>query len=113
MCTMIGQFSVIFHFIFFSEGTVMNLAIYLVLSTHIIFLSLSMGNGKAFMEMWSASLLSLPFFIKISHSSSWAVFLSKDVGHYLKPINNLLIFSFLPLKSLWLAEKHWFRNECV
>ena len=28
------------------------------------------------------------------------MFLSKDVGHYLKPMNNLLILSFLSLKKL-------------
>ena len=33
------------------------------------------------------------------------MFLSEDVGHYLKPIINLLILSFLSLKSLWLTEK--------
>ena len=51
-------------------------------------------------ESPGTSLLSLPFFINISRFSGWAVFLSKDVGHYLKPINNLLILFILSLKSL-------------
>ena len=56
-------------------------------------------------ESPSTSLRSLPFFINTSRFSGWAVILSKDVGHYLKPINNLLILSFHSLKSLWLTEK--------
>ena len=39
--------------------------------------------------------------------------LSKDVGHYFKPINNSLILSFLSLKSILLTEKYWFQNEFV
>ena len=58
-----------------------------------------------------------PTFIAIFHKylvfSGWAVFLSEDFGHYLKPLNNLLFLSFLSLKSLWLTEKYWFRNEFV
>ena len=71
------------------------------------------GQRSRFRESPSTSLHSLPFFINISHFTGWAVFLSKDVGHYLKPINNLLILSFLSLKSLWLTEKYWFQNEFV
>ena len=71
------------------------------------------GSRKHFRESPSTSLLSLPFFINISRFSSWAVFLSKDVSHNLKPINNLLILSFRSLKSLWLTEKYWFQNVFV
>ena len=39
--------------------------------------------------------------------------LSKHVGHYLKPVNNLWILCFLCLKSLWSTEKYWFQNEFV
>ena len=51
------------------------------------------------------------FYINISRFSGCVVFLGKEVGHYLKPINNLLILSFLSLKSLWMTEKYWFQNE--
>ena len=95
-------FNHIYHF-FFSEGTVRNPAIWLVLSAVHIFLSLPK----------STSLPSLPFFINISRFSGWAVFLSEDFGHDLKPLNNLLFLSFLSLKSLWLTEKYWFRNKFV
>ena len=71
------------------------------------------GPRKHFRESPSTSLLSLPFFINISRFSGWAVFLSKDVSHNLKPINNLLILSFHSLKSLWLTEKYWFQNVFV
>ena len=67
------------------------------------------GPRKHFRESPSTSLLSLPFFINISRFSGWAVFLSKDVSHNLKPINNLLILSFRSLKSLWLTENIGFR----
>ena len=33
-------------------------------------------------------------------SAGWALFLSKDVGHDLKPINNLLIISFPSLSQI-------------
>ena len=59
----------------------------------------------------------MPIFVATFHKYisffSWAVFLSKDVGYYLKPINNLLILFFLSVKSLWLTEKYWFQNEFV
>ena len=67
-------------------------------------------------NMLCVSLRSLPFFINISRFSGWAVILSKDVGHYLKPINNLLILSFHSLKSLLLTEKklemNLYRQKC-
>ena len=50
-------------------------------------------------------------FINIFRFTGWAVFLSKDVGHYLKLINNLWILSFLSLKSLCLTEKCSFQND--
>ena len=56
---------------------------------------------------------SLPFFTNISRFSGWAVILSKDVDHYLKPINNLFILSFLSFKLILLTEKYWFQNEFV
>ena len=60
----------------------------------------------------------IPTFTTIFHKyirrfSGWAIFLSKDVGHNLKPINNLSFLSFLSLKSLWLSEKCLLRNEFV
>ena len=89
---------------FFSEGTVTNLTIWLVkvVSAVRIFLSAhGHGNLKRFRESPSTSLSLLPFFINISRFSGWAVFFSKDVGYYLKLINNLLlILFFLSLKSL-------------
>ena len=51
----------------------------------------------------------MPTFVAIFHKYisffGWAVFLSKDVGHYLKPIKKFLILSFLSLKSLRLTRK--------
>ena len=46
----------------------------------------------------------IPSFFAIFHKyvsfSGRAVFLRKDIGHYLKPINDLLILSFPFLESL-------------
>ena len=48
---------------------------------------------------------SSPIFVIISRFSGWAVFLSKDVGRYLKPMNNLLILSFLSLSNHFGLQK--------
>ena len=90
----------------------MNPAIWLVLYAVSIFLSLPTGNGNF---SWVAEYIPsfVGIFINIFRFTGWAVFLSKDVGHYLKLINNLWILSFLSLKSLWLTEKYWFQNEFV
>ena len=71
----------------------------------------SLRQRQRFHESPSTSLLSLPFFTNISRFSGWAVILSKDVDHYLKPINNLFILSFLSLKSILLTGKYWFQNK--
>ena len=88
-------------FFFFSEDTVTNPAIWLVLYPVSIFLSLS---------SWVAEYM--PPFVAIFHKYisffGWA-----DVGYYLKPINNLLILFYLSLKSLWFTGKYWFQNEFV
>ena len=89
----------IFPFIFFSRCTVTNPAIWLVLYPVCIFLSLPTGNGNAFVSR-RVHVYFLAIFHKYISFSGWAVFLSKDVGHYLKPMNNLLILSFLSLKIL-------------
>ena len=56
----------------------------------------------------------IPNFVAIFHKyisfSLLGSILSKQVGRYLKPINNLWILSLLPLKPLWLTEKYWFLN---
>ena len=97
---------------FFLEGTVTNPAIWSVLYP----VSNSYLCPRATVTLsWIAEYI--PTFVVIFHKytsfSGWAVFLSKHVGHYLKPINNLWILSFLSLKSLWLTEKYWFQNEFV
>ena len=99
-------------FIFFLEGTVTNPAIWSVLYP----VSNSYLCPRATVTLsWIAEYI--PTFVVIFHKytsfSGWAVFLSKHVGHYLKPINNLWILSFLSLKLLWLTEKYWFQNELV
>ena len=105
----------VFCFFFFLEGTVTNPAIWLVLYPVNIFLSLPKGHGNAFVSRWVHQ-LSLPFFINISCFVGRAVFLSKHVGHYLRPINNLWILSFL---SLFLSNHFgWqknigFRMNCI
>ena len=76
-------------FIGFLEGTVTNPAIWLVLYLVSIFLSLPMGHGTAFMNRRVHPNFRCHFFINIPRFAGWAVFLSKQVGHYLKPINNL------------------------
>ena len=68
----------------FSEGTVTNSAIWLVLYPVSIFLSLPTVTLS-----WVAEYI--PTFGAIFHKyiyrfSGWAVFWSQDVGHYLKPI---------------------------
>ena len=81
-----------------------------------IFLSLPTGNGNACVSRRVHPYVHCQIFINISRFSGWAVILSKDVGHYLKPINNLLILSFHSLKSLWLTEKklemNLYRQKC-
>ena len=57
------------------------------------------GHGNAFVSR-RVHVYFLAIFHKYISFSGWAVFLSKDVGHYLKPMNNLLILSFLSLKIL-------------
>ena len=56
------------------------------------------------------------FFIDLSRFSDWAVFLSKDVGYYLKPTNDLLILSFLSPQSLRQKniglEMNLYEQEC-
>ena len=91
---------------FFSEGTVTNLAIWLVVSAVCIFLS-GHGHGKLkrFRESPNTSLSLLPFFINISRFSGWAVSLSKDVGHYLKLINNLLFILFFSFSQITLVDR--------
>ena len=76
------------------------------------FLSLPTGHGNAFVSR-RVHLYFRCHFFKCFSFSEWAVFLSKHVGHYLKPINNLSILSFLSIKSPWLTEKYWFENEFV
>lgn len=44
---------------------------------------------------------------------SWALFSSNVFFGQVKPINVLLIVSFLTLKSLWLPAENFFRNRCV
>ena len=92
-------------FYFFSEGTVTNPVIWLVLRAVRIFLSLPRGRVTF---SWVAEYI--PTFTTIFHKyisfSGWAIFLSKDVGHNLKPINNLSFLSFLSLNRL-------LRNEFV
>ena len=83
------------------------------LFTRSVFSFLCLRATERFCESPNTSLLSLPFFINISRFSGRAVFLSKYIDHYLRPINNLLILPFLSLKSLWLTEKYWFQNEFV
>ena len=83
------------------------------LFTRSVFSYLCLRATERFRESPNTSLLSLPFFINISRFSGRAVFLSKYIDHYLRPINNLLILPFLSLKSLWLTEKYWFQNEFV
>ena len=73
----------------------------------------SLRQRQRFRESPSTFLLSLPFFTNISRFSGWAVILSKDVDHYLKPINNLFILSFLSFKLILLTEKYQFQNEFV
>ena len=79
----------------FLEGTVTNPAISLVLYPVSIFLSLPAGHGNAFVNRRVHPNFLCHFFINIPRFACWAVFLSKQVGHYLKPINNLWILSFL------------------
>ena len=101
-----------FHFfIVFLEGTVTNPAIWFVLYPVSIFLSLPTGHSNAFLSRRVHPKFRGHFFINIPRFARWAVFLSKHIGHYLKPINNLWILSFLSIKSLWLTEKYWFQNE--
>ena len=97
--------SEIFVFIFFSEGTITNPEIWLVLSTVRLFLSLPAGRVTF---QWVAEYIppSSPIFINLSRFSGWAVFLDKDVVHYLEPINNLLNISFTSFISLWLTENN-------
>ena len=96
-------------FYFFSEGTVTNPVIWLVLRAVRIFLSLPRGRVTF---SWVAEYI--PTFTNIFHKyiSFFRLgnILSKDVGHNLKPINNLSFLSFLSLKSLWLSEKCLLRN---
>ena len=87
---------------FFFEGTVTNPAIWLVvLSAVRIFLSLPTGT----ITPWVAQYI--PTFDAIFHKNISFFWL----GSIFKPINNLLILSFLSLKSLWLTEKYWFRYK--
>ena len=69
------------------------------------------GPRQRFRESPSTSLLSLPLFINISRFSSCAVFCSKDVGHYPKPINNLWILSFL--SQITLVERQILVSEWI
>ena len=85
--------------------------IWLVLYAVSIFLSLSTGDGNAFVSRRVHPFFRCLFLHKHISFSGCVVFLGKEVGHYLKPINNLLILSFLSLKSLWMTEKYWFQNE--
>ena len=63
------------------------------------------GRTYSLRETWEA----FCHFAAIFHKFIWflrlGVFLSKDVGYYLKPINNLLILSFHSLKLLRLTVK--------
>ena len=87
---------------FFFEGTVTNPAIWLVvLSAVRIFLSLPTGT----ITPWVAQYI--PTFDAIFHKNISFFWL----GSIFKPINNLLILSFLSLKSLWLTEKYRFRYK--
>ena len=47
-----------------------------------------------------SSVPSLPFFINKFRFSDWVLFLRKEVGHDLKPINNLLILSLFLYLSI-------------
>ena len=51
------------------------------------------GPRYRFHESPSTSQLSLSFFHKYTSFSGWAVFLSKHVGHYLKPTYESSLFS--------------------
>ena len=94
-------------FCFFSEGNLIGCL------CGLSFPISSLRQRQRFRESPSTSLLSLPFFTNISRFSGWAVILSKDVDHYLKPINNLFILSFLSFKLILLTEKYCFQNEFV
>ena len=88
---------------FFFEGTVTNPAIWLVvLSAVRIFLSQPTGTITL---SWVAQYI--PTFDAIFHKNISFFWL----GSIFKPINNLLILSFLSLKSLWLTEKYRFRYK--
>ena len=99
-------------FFFFSKGTETNPAILLVLYAVCIFLSLPTGNSNAFVSRRVHSFFN---FVAIFHKY---ISLSKDVGHYLKPINNLLILSFLSLSNHFGRQKNiglrmnLFRQQC-
>ena len=79
------------------------------LFTRSVFSYLCLRATERFRESPNTSLLSLPFFINISRFTGRAVFLSKYIDRYLRPINNLLILPFPSLKSLWFTENIGFR----